>query len=75
MSILPNPSDPDYSDKLDALGVPIGDPRDELPPCDECKYYDVYLDECTEDKEDFPLCFEPIISAIAENPSNTGKET
>ena len=72
MSILPNPSDPDYSDKLDALGVPLGDPRDELPPCDECKYYDVYLDECHEETDNFPFCFEPDVSAIMTNTDTEG---
>ena len=40
--------------------------------CEGCRWYDAYLDTCTEDlDEEYPDCFDPIISAINQGRRST----
>lgn len=40
-------------------------PEYEKMHCEDCRYYDAYLDTCTEDlDEEYPDCWEPIISTF-----------
>ena len=43
------------------------DPRDEIPECEACRHWSGYDDECDDpelQENEWPFCFEPVISAL-----------
>jgi len=51
------------------------DPRDEIPNCEECNHWAGYDEECDDPElaEEWPHCFEPIVSALENR--NSGVKT